>query len=127
MLASELIRRGALYYGDRPAILFGEACLSFRQVALLSNRIANLMISGIGLTKGSPIALLLDNGLYSLPCDFACVNAGLTRTLLNGRLSLAEHAKMLELIAARTLIYGPTQAERAVALKAELPQLDLFG
>ena len=127
MLASELIRRGALYHGDRPAILFGDSSLSFRQVDRLSNRIANLMISGLGLAKGSPIALLLDNGLYSLPCDFGCVKAGLTRTPLNGRLSFAEHVKMLELIAARTLIYGPTQAERAAALKAELPRLGLFG
>src|SRR5688572_14600746 len=101
MLASELIRRGALYHGGRIAILFGDQSLTFRQVDLLSNRIANLMIAGLGLAQGSPIAMLLDNGLHSLPCDFACVKAGLARTPLNGRLSLAEHRAMLELIAIR--------------------------
>src|SRR4030095_12422864 len=77
--------------------------------------------------KGSPIAMLLDNGLYSVPCDFGCIKAGLTRTPLNGRLSLAEHRTMLEAIGATTLIYGPSQVERAAAIKAELPHLDVYG
>jgi acyl-CoA synthetase (AMP-forming)/AMP-acid ligase II len=113
MLVTELIRRGARYHGDRTAILFGEKALSFRDVDRLSNRIANLFISALTLGKGSAIALLLDNGLNSVPCDFGCVKAGLTRTPLNGRLSLAEHRAMLEAIGAATLVYGPTQAERA--------------
>ena len=127
MLVTELIRRGAQYHGDRTAILFGDESLSFRQVDRLSNRIANLIISGLGLGKGSPIAMLLDNGLNSIPCDFGCIKAGLTRTPLNGRLSLAEHRTMLETIGAATLIYGPSQADRAAAIKAELPHLDVYG
>ncbi|HWT12624.1 MAG TPA: AMP-binding protein [Allosphingosinicella sp.] len=127
MLITELIRRGALYHGERTALMFGDEALTFRQVDRLSNRIANLLISGLALGKGSPIAMLLDNGLYSVPCDFACVKAGLVRTPLNGRLSLAEHRQMLEAIAAETLIYGPTQAERAAELQAALPQLRVFG
>src|SRR4029453_5896817 len=98
MLVTGLIRRGAQYHGDRTAILFGDESLTFRQVDRLSNRIANLIISGFGLGKGSPIAMPLDNGLYSVPCDFGCIKAGLTRTPLNGRLSLAEHRTMLEAI-----------------------------
>src|SRR6185503_3778351 len=46
---------------------------------------------------------------------------------LNGRLSLAEHRTMLEAIGAATLIYGPSQVERAAAIKAELPHLDVYG
>ena len=72
MLVTELIRRGALHHRDRPAILFGDQSLTFREVDRLSNRLANLLIHGLGLAKGSPIALLLDNGLHSVPCDFAC-------------------------------------------------------
>ena len=44
-----------------------------------------------GSRKGDPVALLLDNGLHSIPCDFGGVKAGLVRTPLNGRLSLDEH------------------------------------
>jgi len=127
MLVTELIRRGAAWHKDRPAILFGDRSLSFREVDRLSNRIAHMLIHGLGLAKGSPIALLLDNGLYSVPCDFGCVKAGLRRTPLNSRLSVEEHRQMLALTGAQHLIYGPGQAERAAALQAHLPHVTLLG
>jgi len=88
MLVTELIRRGALYHAHRTAILFGDERMSFREVDLLSNRVANAIGGALGLSKGDPVTLLLDNGLHSLPCDFGCAKAGLVRTPLNGRLSL---------------------------------------
>jgi len=127
MLATELIRRGALYHRDRVAIRFADSALSFREVELLSNRIANALHAGLGLARGSPVALLIDNGLCSIPCDFGCTKAGLVRTPLNGRLSLDEHRRMIEAIGAQTMIYGPGQAERAAALAAALPGLRLVG
>jgi fatty-acyl-CoA synthase len=127
MLVTELIRRGALHHGDRTAILFGQESLSFRDVELLSNRIANAIGGPLGLGQGSPITLLIDNGLHSLPCDFGCVKAGLVRTPLNGRLSLEEHKAMIEKIGAATMIHGPSQAERAAQLKAAIPGLAVYG
>jgi acyl-CoA synthetase (AMP-forming)/AMP-acid ligase II len=127
MLVSELIRRGALYHGDRTAILFGDGRLSFRDVDHLSNRLANVLIHALGLGRGDPVALLLDNGLYSLPCDFACTKAGLRRTPLNGRLSLAEQLRMLDACGARTFVYGPSQGERAAAIAAERLELMVLG
>ena len=126
MLVTELIRRGALYHGPRTAILFGDESLTFREVDRLSNRIAHTY-GGLGLAKGAHIALLLDNGLHSVPCDFGGVKAGLVRTPLNGRLSLDEHRAMIEAIGAGTLVYGPTQIERAAALQTALPDLRLLG
>jgi fatty-acyl-CoA synthase len=127
MLVTELIRRGALYHGGRPALRFEDFELSFRDVDRLSNRIANFFISGLGLAKGEAIALLLDNGLYSIPCDFACVKSGLVRTPLNGRLAMDEHVRMLEAVGCKLLIYGSTQTERASHLAKALPQLKLYG
>ena len=127
MLVTELIRRGALYHRDRVAIRFGDRTMSFREVDLLSNRIANALIGGLGLARGSPVALLIDNCLHSVPSDFGCAKAGLVRTPLNGRLSLDEHARMIAAIGARTMLYGPSQAERAAALRAALPDLDVVG
>ena len=127
MLISELIRRGALYHASRTAVLFGGDSLTFRDVDALSNRIANVLGEGLGLAKGSPVALLMDNGLHSIPCDFACVKAGLVRTPLNGRLSAAEQQRMLEAVGAEVLICGPSQAERAAELGRALPGLALYG
>jgi acyl-CoA synthetase (AMP-forming)/AMP-acid ligase II len=126
MLVTELIRRGAIQHRDRIAILFGEEMLSFREVDLLSNRIANVL-GGLGLGKGDTAAMLLDNGLHSIPCDFGAIKAGLRRTPLNSRLSLDEHCRMIETIGAGTLICGASQAERGTALKAALPGLRILG
>ena len=127
MLVTEIIRRGALYHGDRIAIRFGDESRTFREVDRLSNRIANTLKDGLGLARGSPIAMLIDNGLESIPCDFGGAKAGLVRTPLNGRLSLDEQRRMIETIGAGTMIYGAGQAERAAALKAALPDLRVIG
>ncbi|MGQ0660361.1 AMP-binding protein [Sphingosinicella sp.] len=126
MLVTELIRRGALWHGDRIAILFGDEAMTFREVDRLSNRIAHVY-AGLGLAKGDPLALLLDNGLHSVPCDFGGVKAGLRRTPLNGRLSRDEHLQMLALAGIGTLVYGTSQAERAAELQAAVPELRLYG
>ena len=127
MLVTELIRRGAVYHRDRTALLFGDAAMTFGEVESLSNRIAQVLGGRLGLGKGSPVCLLWDNNLFGMPADFACAKAGLQRTPLNGRLSLEEHKAMIEKIGARTLLYGPSQAERAAALQTALPELDVYG
>ena len=127
MLVTELIRRGALHHGERIAIRFGDESRTFREVDRLSNRIANTLKGGLGLAKGSPIAMLIDNGPDSMPCDFGGAKAGLVRTPLNGRLSLDEHVRMIAAIGAGTMIHGPSQAERAAALAAALPGLRILG
>jgi len=127
MLVTELIRRGALHHGERTAMLFGEESLSFGEVDRMSNRIANAIGGRIGLGKGAPVTLLIDNGLHSIPCDFGCAKAGLVRTPLNGRLSLDEHQAMIERIGAATMIHGPSQTERAAALKGAIPGLAVYG
>jgi acyl-CoA synthetase (AMP-forming)/AMP-acid ligase II len=127
VLVTELIRRGALHHRGRTAIRFGDEALSFGEVELLSNRIANALTGGLGLAKGSPIALLMDNCLHSVPCDFGCIKAGLVRTPLNGRLSLDEQRAMIVAIGTGTMIFGASQAERAAALAAALPELRVIG
>jgi len=127
MLVTELIRRGALHHGERIALRCGDESRTFREVDRLSSRIANTLSHGLGLARGSPIALLIDNGLDSVPCDFGAAKAGLVRTPLNGRLSLDEHRRMIEAIGAATMIHGPSQAERAAALQAALPELRVIG
>jgi acyl-CoA synthetase (AMP-forming)/AMP-acid ligase II len=123
MLVTEMIARGALHHRDRIALRFGTGEMRFGEVDMLSNRLANALISGLGLEPLERIALLLDNGLHSIPIDFACVKARLTRVPLNGRLSLAEQKRMIEDSGVRLLVYGPGHGERAGALAAAVPGL----
>lgn len=121
-----LIRRGALQHGPRTAIVFGAQSMSFTEVDALSSRLAHALLAS-GIAPRSRVGLLLNNGLYSVPLDFACVKSGINRVPLNARLSLEEHVRMLQETGCEVLVFGADLAERAQALDAALPQLTCLG
>jgi acyl-CoA synthetase (AMP-forming)/AMP-acid ligase II len=127
MLVTEMIRRGARYHKDRTALVCGDERLSFAEVDALSSRLANALIGRVGAEPLSRVALLMDNGPFGLPVDFACAKARLTRVPLNTRLSLAEHARMIEGAGAGLLIHGAGQEGRAAALAEQAPGLRRCG
>ncbi|MEB2317371.1 MAG: AMP-binding protein [Pseudomonadota bacterium] len=117
--------RGARQHGPRTAIVFGDQSMSFTEVDQLANRIAHALVAqGAG---GARVALLLDNGLHSVPVDFACVKANVNRVPLNSRLSLAEHRRMLEETGCRTLVHGASLSQRAQELREAVPGLRCLG
>ena len=122
----DLINRGGLSYPQRTALTFKNQSLTFEQVTRLSNQLARALIAK-GICRGDRVALLLNNSLYSVPVDFACVKAGVNRVPLNARLSVSEHSRMLEETRCSVLIYGGELAERAQALNAKLPHLSCYA
>lgn len=126
MLLNELIHRGAVFYGPRTAVYYGDEALTFAQVDKLSSRLANALIVQ-GQDVGARIGLLLNNSLYSIPLDFACGKARLVRVPLNARLSAAEQVQMLEGVSVTTLLHGPDLAERAKELVQLMPGLKLLS
>ena len=121
----ELIRRGARQHGPRTAVLFGAQSMSFAEVDQLSNRLAHTLIAHGA--QGNRVALLVNNGLHSVPVDFACVKANVTRVPLNSRLSLTEHRRMIEDTGCQLLVYGADLAARGDELRAAMPKLRCFG
>lgn len=122
----DLIRRGALQHGARTAIVFGDKTLTFTEVDRLSSQLAHALHAA-GAVPHTRVALLLNNGLHSVPLDFACVKAGINRVPLNSRLSVAEHARMLAETGSTHLVFGPDLAERAAALREAVPELVCMG
>ena len=126
MLAAELVRRGARRFGDRTAVVVGEREFSFGEVDDRANRLANSLLA-LGLDRGARVGLLVDNGEWSVPLDFACLKSGLVRVPLNARLAPAEQVRMLEETGVRLLVYSAGLAERALALADLLPGVRLAG
>lgn len=122
----DLIRQGAHEHADRVAIIFGTQSRTYGQVNALANQLANALIA-TGARYGEKLAILVDNGLLSIPLEFACVKAGINRVPLNSRLSLDEQCKMLEETSCRFLIHGPGLTHRAENLKTAFPELSFFG
>jgi acyl-CoA synthetase (AMP-forming)/AMP-acid ligase II len=126
VLATELVRRGARRHGDRTAVIVGDRSLSFREVDETANRMAHVLI-GLGVERGTRVGLLVDNGLWSLPIDFACLKAGAVRVPLNSRLAAEEQARMLLATGVGMLVHGTALAERAGELAGRMPGLRLIG
>lgn len=122
----ELINRGARQYPQRTAIVFQQDTLTYEQVDQLSSRLAHAMHQR-GLRQGERVALLINNGLYSVPVDFACVRAGINRVPLNSRLSVPEHVKMLRDTQCSAVLFGADLKDRAQALQENMPELVCYG
>src|ERR1700712_991724 len=115
MLTTELVRRGARRHANRTAVISGDSSLTFRGVDEPANRMASVLI-GLGVTPGSRLGLLVDNSLWSVPIDFACLKAGAVRAPLNARLAADEQARMLTATGVHLLVHGAALAERAADL-----------
>jgi acyl-CoA synthetase (AMP-forming)/AMP-acid ligase II len=122
----ELIERGARQNAGRIAVAFGEEQWTFARVNGLANQFAHAF-GRLGAVPHTRVALLVNNGPWSVPLDFGCVKAGINRVPLNARLSAAEQIRMLQDAKCETLIFGPDLAERAGDLKSALPQLRCHG
>src|SRR4051812_5587338 len=126
MLTVDMVRAGARRHRDRVAIRYGTHSLTFRQVDEAANRMAHTLI-GAGVAPAERVGLLLGNGLWTVPLDFALLKARACRVPLNARLSLDEHARMLEDAGVRTLVYEAALADRAGELGERLDGLRTMG
>lgn len=125
-LSATLIRRGAAAYADRTAVYFGDKSLTYAEVNDRANLIAHHLLAH-RVAKGTHVGLLVNNGLNSIPMDFAAIKTGLVRVPLNARLSLDEHHKMLQDSETSVLVADASLAERAVELSERIPGLQVFG
>ena len=98
---------------------YSDQTLSFRAVDRLASRLAHALIAA-GMRPQDRVALLVDNGLHSVPLEFACLKARAVRVPLNSRLAEAEHRAMLAQTAPRLLVATAGLIDRAHALASAL-------
>ncbi len=125
MLAAELIKRGAVHYPDRTAVIFQEKALTFREVHQHSNQLAHALYA-LGLSKGDRVAFLLANSVQSVQIDFAMIKSGLVRVPLNTRLSEEEHLHMVNETGAKAILFTEEFAERVGKLRSRLTTVKWF-
>jgi acyl-CoA synthetase (AMP-forming)/AMP-acid ligase II len=120
MLAADLVRRGALRHRDRVAVQVAGEAMTYAEVMDLAERFASSLLS-LGLTPGTPVAVLLDNGRYSMPLDFALLLGGFVRVPLNSRLAAAEHAQMVTHLKCPVVLYESAHAARVKEIAGLVP------
>lgn len=88
------LARGARQWGDRPAVLFRDRTLSYRELELRSNRLAHAL-KALGLQRGDRVAVVSPNRPEIVELECALYKAGLVKVALNSRLAPQELADAL--------------------------------
>jgi len=106
-------------YKDHTAVVCKETRLTFSQMDAGINRLSNGLLA-LGLTKGSKVAVLMNNSLESATSLFAIPRAGMTYVSLNARHSAREQAEVLNDSEADALIVDESFTD---LIKPVLPSL----
>jgi len=116
------IERSARFWPDRPAILFRDQSLSYRDLAMRANRLANAL-RALGLRKGDRVAIVSPNRPEIVECECAFYQLGLVKVALNARLAPAELQDALANAEPVAVIAGPEHLAMAQAASVGLESI----
>ena len=88
------LARSARFWPERPAVLFRDGALSYRNLELRSNRLAHAL-KALGLQRGDRVAIVSPNRPEIVELECALYKAGLVKVALNARLAPQELADAL--------------------------------
>lgn len=99
----DMILRNAEVYGARPAIIYEDGSLSFRQYLAQVDALAS-GLAGLPIAKGERIGILAQNHPAYVDLYGACAKLGIIAYPINWRLSAEEIARVLERATPRMMI-----------------------
>ena len=116
------VARSASFWPERPAVLFHDKALSYRELELRSNRLAHALLE-TGLKRGERVAVVSANRPEIGELECALYKAGLVKVALNSRLAPAELVDALANAEPGACLAGPEHraiVDDAVARVASL-------
>jgi acyl-CoA synthetase (AMP-forming)/AMP-acid ligase II len=125
MNVGTLFSKTARTFPDRLAIAYGDDELTYRQADERINRLANAL-AGLGIRKGSNVAILLHNCPEFLETLFACFKAGIGTVPINFRLHPKECAFIIHNSEAEAVVLGEDFRDAIWALREEMPGVRHF-
>ena len=115
-----LLLAGLQHSKDSPCVYLGERVLTGREVSEQISCYAQAFAT-VGLTQGSRIAMLSPNRPEVLFAMGANMVTGCRTSALHPLGSLDDHAYVIEDAEIETLVFDPSFAERAAALRERVP------
>jgi acyl-CoA synthetase (AMP-forming)/AMP-acid ligase II len=119
LTCGDLIKRGRMLYGDRPALSYEGETFTFAAQAARMFRLANALLDK-GIVKQQRVAILARNRSEYIEVFGACEVAGFIAINLNSRLSQAELGAICQDCQPTVLIYAKEFAAIAKAIVAEV-------
>jgi len=125
MNVGTLWTKAARSFPDRLAIAYGDSEWTYRQADERINRLANAL-RGLGIQKGSNVAILLHNCPPFIEGLFACFKAGIGAVPINFRLHPKECSFIIDNSEAQAVILGEDFRDSLYALRKEMPRVKHF-
>lgn len=117
-----VLDRACTYYADRVAIVDGDRSVTYRELLLWRNRIANALVAA-GVQKGDRVGLLMPNCLEFIPIQQAVWAAGAVLVQMPTRAAADGFRANLAQTDATTLLYHTKFEDAVAAIRDELPKL----
>ncbi len=118
----DVLDRACTYYADRVAIIDGDRSVSYRELLLWRNRIANALIAA-GVQKGDRVGLLMPNCLEFIPVQQGVWAAGAVLVQMPTRAAADGFRSNLAQTDASVLVYHAKFEESVALIRDSLPKL----
>ena len=118
----EIIISSALRYPNNPAVIFGAKKISFSELCIFTDRLAQ-GLREIGISKGDRVALLLGNSPHFIICYFAVVKLGAIVVPINHMFRSDEISYIVSDSQASTLITSYVYLDAVLKIKKEVQSL----
>ena len=122
MIVGKYLQRQALERPDKVAIICNEVQMTFSDINLKTNRLANWLLAQ-GLKKGDRAVMLLPNCAEFAVVYFALMKIGVIAVILDVRLSPAEMAPIFDETGAKVIITHAKQKTFALRMLREKKDL----
>lgn len=122
LIVGEELRLNARKYPDKIAVVFKDKRISYQELNLRANKLANGLLN-LGLKRGDGVAILLDNCLEYPEIYCGLAKAGLIMVPINFRLVSREIEYIINNSDARALIVGQEFIERIESIWQNLKKI----
>lgn len=125
MLMGDILRRSAINFPNKTALIYENYALSYRELNYRVNCLANSLLK-MGIKKGDRLALLLHNCPELFEIYFASAKIGSIFVPINNLIKQKELRQILEYVSPRVLFVDPDYVEVIDSLREDLRFIEFF-
>ena len=125
MLAGEMLRRSAERFPAKPAVLWEDKRISYKELDEAANRLANRLIES-GIKRGEKVGMLCRNRIEYAIVFFGVARSGAVLVNISTLYHPEELAFVLQKADVTTLLYESVFAEKVNAIRGCTPLLQRF-
>jgi len=111
MLTGEMLRRSAMRFASKPAVIWQDQCLTYRELDIAANRLAQALLQ-IGVSKGEKVGIVCRNRPEYAVAFFGVARTGAVLVSISTLYPAEELAWVLEKADVTILFYEDIFAEK---------------